>query len=423
MSKKQVKHNLDIGNQKPPLSGGSDGTCKSICGGLVSTCNSFFRTARRECGILIHNPIYLFCMVIGPVLAVLFFTSLMNEGQPTDVPCGIVDLDNTSTTRAMIRQLDAFESTKVTAYYNSVNKAREAIQRGDIYAFLYIPKGTTDKLLASRQPTVSFYYNGVVMLAGSMMYKDLTTVTTLGSAAVGSAKLSALGKTSVEIQSFLQPVSINLHMISNPWANYNVYLSTVMVPGILFLFMFLITAYSIGTELKFNRSHEWLETAGNNIFVAIAGKLLPQFLIFFTIFMCFSWYIYGYMGFPHPGGVGKIVLLALLTVLAAEGFGVFAFGLMPSLRMSMSICSLWAVIGFSAAGATYPVFAMDSMIEAIAQLIPLRHYYMIYQICIFNGFPLIDAWFNVVAMIAFICLPLLTIWNIKKAMLKYVYIP
>ena len=89
----------------------------------------------------------------------------------------------------------------------------------------------------------------------------------------------------------------------------------------------------------------------------------------------------------------------------------------------MSICSLWAVIGFSAAGATYPVFAMDSMIEAIAQLIPLRHYYMIYQLCIFNGFPLIDAWFNVVAMIAFICLPLLTIWNIKKAMLKYVYIP
>ena len=123
-------------------------------------------------------------MVIGPVLAVLFFTSLMNEGQPTDMPCGIVDLDNTSTTRAMIRQLDAFESTKVTAYYNSVNKAREAIQRGDIYAFLYIPKGTTDNLLASRQPTVSFYYNGVVMLAGSMMYKDLTTVTTLGSAAV-----------------------------------------------------------------------------------------------------------------------------------------------------------------------------------------------------------------------------------------------
>lgn len=362
-------------------------------------------------------------MIGGPLIVILFFTSLMDNGQPTDMPCGIVDLDNTSTTRAMTRKLDAFEMTKVTAYFNSVDEAREAIQRGDIYAFLYFPKGTTDKILANRQPTISFYYNGVVMLAGNMMYKDLTTVTTLGSAAVGAAKLSALGKTPVEIKAFLQPVSVNLHMIGNPWANYNVYLSTIMIPGILFLFYFLITAYSIGTELKFNRAHEWMKMADNNIFVAIAGKTIPQFMVFFTVFMCFSWYIYGYLGFPHPGGIGKIVLLALLTVLAAQGFGIFAFGLMPSLRMSMSICSLWGVVGFSAAGATYPVFAMDSMIEAIAQLIPLRHYYMIYQICIFNGYPLSDAWPNIAALIIFAALPLLTLWNVKKAMLNYVYIP
>lgn len=256
-----------------------------------------------------------------------------------------------------------------------------------------------------------------------MLFKDLTTITSLSSAAVGSTKLSALGKTPGEIRTFLQPIAIDLHMIGNPWVNYNVYLSTVMIPGILMLFMFLITAYSIGTELKFDRSREWLSMAGNNIYTAIAGKILPQFLVFFTIMMCYSWYIYGYLDFPHPGGTGKIVLLALLTVVASEGFGVFAFGLMPSLRMSMSICSLWAVIGFSAAGATYPVFAMDSMIEAIAQLIPLRHYYMIYKICIFGGYPLIDAWYNIVMLFAFACLPLLTLWNTRKAMLNYVYIP
>ena len=32
-------------------------------------------------------------------------------------------------------------------------------------------------------------------------------------------------------------------------------------------------------------------------------------------------------------------------VLASEGFGIFIFGLMPSLRMSMSISSLWGVLG------------------------------------------------------------------------------
>ena len=181
--------------------------------------------------------------------------------------------------------------------------------------------------------------------------------------------------------------------------NYNVYLSSIMIPGILVLFMFLITAYSIGTELKFGRANEWMSMAGNNILVALMGKLLPQTLIFLTIFFSYEWYVYGYLNFPHPGGLGMIIFLAILTVLSSQGFGVFVFGLMPSLRMSMSICSLWAVVGFSAC------------------------YYMIYQICIFNGYPLINAWVNVVALVAFASLPILVIRNIKRAMVEYVYIP
>ena len=114
--------------------------------------------ARRECGILRRNNMYLFCMVLFPVIVTLFFTSLMSNGQPTDMPVGVVDLDNTPTTRAMIRKLDAFQSTKVTGRYTDVAAARRAIQRNEIYAFLYIPKGTTSELLSMRQPKISFYY-------------------------------------------------------------------------------------------------------------------------------------------------------------------------------------------------------------------------------------------------------------------------
>lgn len=96
---------------------------------------------------------------------------------------------------------------------------------------------------------------------------------------------------------------------------------------------------------------------------------------------------------------------------------------MPSLRMSMSICSLWGVVSFSICGATYPLFAMDSPIEAIGQLFPMRHYYMIYQMNIFNGFPISDAVLHWSALVLFCALPILTVWNIKKAMLVYKYLP
>lgn len=377
----------------------------------------------RELVIMWRNPIYGFCTVVFPIVVMAFFTTLMSGGEPVEMPVGVVDQDNTHVSRAMTRQLDAFQTTHVVGHYANMNDARQAVQQNKIYAFLLIPKGTTDKLLSSRQPKISFYYSNVTLVAGSLLFRDLKTVASLGSAAVGAARLSATGKTSGEIRTFLQPIAIDLHMIGNPWSNYNVYLSTAMVPGVLMIFVFLLVPYSIGTELKFHRSRQWLKMAGGDIHVAIAGKVLPQTIIFTLMMWCFEFYIFYGLRFPHPGGLAPILLLGLLSVLACQGFGIFAFGLMPSLRMSMSICSLWSVVSFSACGATFPVFAMDPMIQSMAQLFPLRHYYMVYQMCIFNGYPLTYAWFNIMALLMFCCLPVFTIRHIRKAMLEYVYIP
>lgn len=390
---------------------------------LSETIKRVYHIFVRELVIMWRHPIFGFCTLVFPVLVVLFFTTLMNGGQPVDMPVGVVDQDNTHVSRAMIRRLDGFQTTQVVGHYANMNDAREAIQKNEIYAFLLIPKGTTDKLLDGEQPKISFYYSNVTLVAGSLLFRDLKTVASLGSAAVGSAKLSALGKTSKEIRTFLQPITIDLHQIGNPWSNYNVYLSTAMVPGVLMIFVFLLTPYSIGTELKFHRSKQWMRMADNNIHIAIAGKILPQTVLFTLVMWCFEFYIFYGLHFPHPGGVVPILLLGFLSVFACQCFGIFIFGLMPSLRMSMSVCSLWSVVSFSACGATFPVFAMDPMIQSMAQLFPLRHYYMIYQMCIFNGYPLSYAWFNFLVLIIFAFLPTFTIKNIKKAMLVYVYIP
>ena len=360
-------------------------------------------------------------MVVLPLFVMIFFTTLMQQGQPGEMPVGIVDLDNTATTRSMTRRLDAFQNTRVAAYYNSVDEARHAMQRNEIYGFMYFPKGTTDELLASRQPKISFYYTYTSLTAGALLYKDLKTIASLGSAGVGSATLSAKGLTSSQIQTFLQPIAIDMHAVENPWTNYNFYLSTMLVPGCLMLFIFLITPYSLGTELKFNRAKKLLAVSGGNKWVMLLGKLLPETVIFLTMFYVYSFYVYGYLGFPHSGGVGNILLLGLLAVTASQGFGAFMFGLMPSLRMSMSVCSLWAVLSFSLVGTAFPVFAMDTPLEGIAQLFPLRHYFRIYQTCVFNSFPLSYVWINAVALLAFTLLPVLVAGNIRKAMREYKY--
>ena len=382
-----------------------------------------YEVMMRELQILRQNHIYRFCMVLFPILVIIFFTTMLDDGLPTSMPVGIVDLDNTSTTRALERKLDGFQMSKVVAHYPSVAEARQAIQRNEIYGFLYIPKGTTSKLLASRQPKISYYYTYTTMVAGSMIMKDMKTLSSLGSAALGQATMRAKGLTDKQIQTLLQPITIDLHQIANPWSSYNVYLTTVMVPGILMIFIFLISAYSLGTELKFATSKNWLAMADNNVTIALVGKFLPQTLIWLAIVFGYQLYVFFHLGFPHQGSPWMLVLLGLMHVMAAQGFGIFAFGLMPSLRMSMSVSSLWAVLSISMAGSAFPAMGMDGALQSLSWLFPLRHYFMLYQACIFNGFPLVEVWFHFAALLGFILLPWMVASKIKNAMLTYVYIP
>ena len=166
-----------------------------------------------------------------------------------------------------------------------------------------------------------------------------------------------------------------------------------------------------------------LQNFYNLVDTAIIGKFLPQTLIFLAIVFGYQFYVFYVLDFPHTGGPWMLILLGLMQVLGSQGFGIFAFGLLPSLRMSMSICSLWAVLSISMAGSAFPIMGMDGPLQSLSWLFPLRHYWMIYQICVFNGFPLIDAWFHFAALAAFLLMPWLVLKKIKNAMLTYVYIP
>lgn len=379
--------------------------------------------AKREVLRIAVRPLYLFCMIIAPVFCYLFFTTLMANGLPTDLPAGVVDLDNTSTTRNIIRNLDAFQQTHIVAHYPSVMEARKAIQRGEIYSFYYIPEGTTEATLASRQPKVSFYVNYSYLIAGSLLYKDQRTISELAAGAVGRATLYAKGATEDQAMAFLQPIVIDTHALNNPWLNYSVYLCNTLFPGILMLLIFLTTIYTLGEEVKNGTGRELMRLADNSITKVLIGKLLPHTLVFFVIAVFYNVYLYGYLHYPCHSGIFPMLLAGLLLVLSSQAFGVFLFGLFRSFRLALSAASLWGVISFSISGFTFPVMAMHPTLQALCVLFPLRHYYLLYVNFALNGYPLIYAWQAVAALLVFLLLPFLILKKLRTILLQYVYVP
>ena len=384
---------------------------------------TILKIARRELRRMASKPIYWFCMIAAPLFCFVFFTSLMAEGLPTDMPLGLVDNDNTTTSRSLTRNLDAFEMTSIKEQYANVTEAREAVQRGDIYGFYYIPKGTTRKAQRQELPVVSFYTNYSYLVAGSLLYRDMRTMSELASGAASRTVLYAKGATERQAMAFLQPIVIDSHAINNPWLNYNVYLSNVILPGLLMLFIFMVIVFSIGTEVKHNTVHDWLIMARGSMFHALAGKLLPQTLIFFLIGIAFAIGLYGVLHFPCHCGLPTMLLVMFLGIIGAQGLGVFMFAMLPTLRMSLSFASLWGVISFSICGMSYPVMAMHPTLQGLSLLFPLRHYFLLYVNCALDGYPLMNAAPYVVGLLLFALLPLLLLRRLKKMLLVVPYIP
>ena len=384
---------------------------------------ALWNVMKREYQRLVSRPLYLFSMVVAPLFCYVFFTTLMGSGLPTDMPVGIVDQDQTSTTRQLSRTLDAFQQSKIVARYPTFNEAREAMQRREIYGFYYIPEGTTAQAQAQRRPTVSFYTNNTLLIAGSLLFKDMKTMSELASGAVVQATLLAKGATEEQAMAFLQPIVIDTHPLQNPWLNYSVYLNNTFAPGVLMLLIFMVTVFSIGVEIKERTARQWLRIGHNSIWISLAGKLLPHTAIFFLMGILYNVYLYGFLHFPCHSGIGPMLLATLCLVLASQGMGILMIGVLPTLRLGLSFASLWGVLSFSMCGLSFPLMGMHPTLQALANLFPLRHYFLIYVDQALNGYPMIYSWTNYVALLLFMLLPFLVAPRLKGALIYYKYVP
>lgn len=370
-----------------------------------------------------HEPVYWFCLIVAPIFCLVFFTTLMGAGLPTEMPTGIVDLDNTPTTRQIVRNLDAFEQTKIVAHYANVTEARKAVQRGEIYAYFLIPKGTTAEANMQHSPVVSFYTNNSFMVAGSLLGRDMRMMSELASGAAGRKVLRARGATDAQAMAFLQPIVIDTHPIGNPWLDYNVYLSNILVPGILGIFIFMLTVYTFGYEIKNGTGQELMSLARGSLIKAVSAKMFLPTIFFLSVGFLMIIYFYAILHFPCYGGIWRMLIVMLLYVIGCQGMGIFMFIVLPTLRLSLSFASLWGVVSFSICGMSFPVIAMDGWIQGLSLLFPLRHYYLLYVNTALNGYGLFNAWPYMAALIGFTVLPCLFARRLKNIISYMKYIP
>ena len=107
----------------------------------------------------------------------------------------------------------------------------------------------------------------------------------------------------------------------NPQKNYAQFLLRALLPTIIHVVITLAAGYSVGSEFRRRDARDWLESAGGDPVVALAGKLAPLFGIFFLIMLAEPLFLEGVLQIPFRGDLPLMVAAGSLLIIAYLSLG------------------------------------------------------------------------------------------------------
>ena len=373
---------------------------------------------KRELKQMFARPLYIVASVGVMAFSTSFFLSLLKKGSAEEMPVAVVDMDQSTISQRLIHEMQATPSVDIQLVTNSYPEARDAMQKGQIYGIFLIHEGFYRDLVSFKRPQLDFYMTNSYTVGGNTAYKQMLTMANLVSGAFQREVLRKKGLPDDVIMHRIQPLAVDGHMIANPWGNYSVYLVSTILPGILGLVCMMLTIFVIGYELKMKTAHQWMAMSGNNFTIAILGKLTPYTILYLLLGIGCHMALYDYVGFPVHGSHVRLMFGLLLFIFSMEALGVLMITLLPALRDALSIGALYAMLGFSLSGFTYPNMSMLAPVKALSYLEPLRHYYLIYVNEALMGAPAMNSMPFALALLGFVLVALLASPRLKKVLIN-----
>ena len=388
---------------------------------LSQTYSPFRSVLLREWRRMTSRRLYFGVCIVLPLFTLFFMATIFGNGQMENIPIGIIDQDNTATSRAITRNISAVPTFKVVKHYVNEAAAREAVQKKEIYGYLSIPPRFEQNAITGKNATLSYYYHYALLSVGGELMAAFETSLAPVSLSPIIMEAVSLGADQQQITTFLLPVQANNHPIYNPSLDYSVYLSNPFFFVFFQVIILLVTVYAIGSEIKFRTGDEWLEAARMNMFVAVVGKLLPYTIIFCIMSVFANYIMFGVMHIPFACGFWPLNLTAILFVVATQALAVFLFSLFPAIAIVISVVSMVGSLGATLCGVTFPVDSMYAPVHFASYLFPVRHFVEINQNLLYGDYGFPYTWVNVSSLFAFMLLALALLPHLKTAILSHKY--
>ena len=334
-------------------------------------------------------------LILPPAILMALMAAMLFQGVPRELPVAVVDDDQSTLSRAIVRDVDASPTVRVVPV-RDLPTAFSEVRSERVQAVLYIPHGLVQGFVRPPSAAVQVFYQSLFFSTGTTVSKAINTAVTASLKENAPHILSSHG---IPAARRLEP-RVQITILGNPAGSLEWFLSGLIQPCVLQLYVACMTVVALGRELKDGSLADWARQSAGLV-GALAGKFLPYVAV--TSVFGVIWLVWLVL-FRGGRVEGSLALIAVGQAILYAGTAAISGLLVAAFRKifdPLVISVVYAGTAIAYSNASLSLQGGSAIARFWSQTIPYRHY-IDFQMGQFIGTPFAEALYPLAALALYI---------------------
>lgn len=360
---------------------------------------NIFRVFFREIHKIVKDKNLLLVFFLAPITYPAIYGAIYYNKMEVKVPVAVIDEDNSSLSRGLIREIGAMQQIDIAEANNSIRQTDETdlqsgipelddkLAKGEIQGIVIIPKDFAESLKNGKLSTVKLYFSTGRLLVLSDLGISISQAVTTYATKVTANVLAKKGVPVMENKNLAQPIKFDFQLISNPWLTYGDMILPALISIIFIQLMLVCIAGATAKEWSLDKWSNQFTLTRNPISI-IYGKIMAYLTIFITFGVLIRLILIPFFDVYLTGKTLDLFIILCLAIFAVSSFGLF---LGSFFRHRITV---FATIGFTSypffmsSGFAWPTLQMPEIVQKIAYFLPSTPFLQCIQLETQLGTPL-----------------------------------
>jgi|YNPBryantNP2012_1023418.scaffolds.fasta_scaffold00253_4 ABC-2 type transport system permease protein len=304
----------------------------------------------------------------------------------------VLDLDHSAASRRMITTLDNRRELNICRLPDTLAETRMLLDRGEVALSVVIPPDFSSALAApGRQAAIEIVGDAANSVVGRIA---------LAAAQEAVASFSADLAREAGIRTGNAPPVIDLRtaIYFNPALNLRFFAISAQVGFIVYQVTLVVASIGLARERELGTLEQLLVMPLGRVELII-GKAIPALvigLLNFAIILVVA--IHGF-GLPMRGSIALLFGLTSLFIAVEICYGIFISGIARTQQQAVLLVFVLAMVDMAFSGYLVRVKNLPVGLQAIAEIVPFRHYLAIIRGVMLKGAGWDTLWPHTVAML------------------------